>query len=147
MFFVSKKDTFYSIAIWGGIAVGFLTMFSPIFFTLSIANFVALVFGFIIISWLIWIWFSTGYLVENNTLKIQAGPLKQTVDIQEIKKITKEKSILTAAALTIDRIVIQYGNYKYARVSSKEEYAFIKLLLSKNSRIQIDDTLSKLYNI
>lgn len=93
------------------------------------------------------IWFGTGYRVENNTLKIQGGPFKQTVNIQEIKKITKEKSIVTSAALAIDRLLIHYDNYKYASISPKEEYEFIKLLLNKNPQIQIDKALSTLYKI
>lgn len=147
MYFISKQDAFYSVAIWGAIAVAFLTMIFPVLLTFNISSFVLLVLGLMIIVWLIWIWFSTGYFVENNTLIIQGGPIKQTVDIQEIKKITKEKSILSAAALSIDRLQMQYGNYKYALVSPKQEYEFIKLLLSKNPQIQIDDALSKLYEI
>lgn len=122
-------------------------MIFPIFSILSILNFILFFLGLIIISWLIWIWFSTGYFIKNNTLNIQAGPLKQAVDIQEIKNITKEKSVLAAASLTIDRMVIQYGTYGYVRISPKKEYEFIKLLLSKNPQIQIDDTLAKRYNI
>lgn len=106
-----------------------------------------MVLGLIIIVWLIWIWFSTGYRVENNTLRIEAGPFKQAIDIQEIIKIVKEKSILTSGALAIDRLQIQYGNYKYVDISPKKEYAFIKLLLSKNPQIQIDNSVSKLYKI
>lgn len=145
MFFISKKDTFYGVAIWGGIAVVSLTMIFPSFFTLSISNLVVLLLGVIIVGWLIWIWFSTRYIVDNNTLKIQAGPLKQIVNIQNIKKITNEKSILTAATLSIDRMVIHHGNFEYARVSPKKDDEFIKLLLSKNPQIQID--LSKPYKV
>lgn len=147
MFFISKKDTFYSIAIWGAIAVVFLTMVFPVFLTFSISNFVLLVLGLIIIVWLPWIWFSTGYLVEDNTLIIQAGPFKQTVDIKEIRKIMKEKSILTSGALSIDRLQIQYGKYKYVGISPKKEYEFIKLLRRKNSEVQIDDGLSNRYKL
>jgi|SRR5690625_523575 len=144
IFFISKKDTFYTFAIWGAIVVVFLTMFFPTFLTFSMSNFVLLILGLIITVWLIWIWFSTGYLVENNTLIIKAGPFKQTIDIQEFRKITKEKSMLTSGALSIDRLQIQYGNYKYIGISPKKEDEFIKLLRSKNLEIQIDDDLSKL---
>jgi len=147
MFFISKRDVFYTFLIWGGIVVGFLTVILPSFSTLSILNVIVLVLGLIIIGWLIWIWFSTGYFIEKNTLKMQGGPFKQTINIQKIKKITKEKSIVTAPALAINRLLIQYGNYKYVSISPKQEYEFIKLLMSKNPQIQIDDALSKLYKI
>lgn len=144
MFFISKRDGFYTFLIWGGIVVGILTMIYPIFSTLSILNVFLLFIGLIIIGWLIWLWFSTGYLVENNTLKMLVGPFKQTIDIQRIKKITKERSIVTSPALAVDRLIIQYGHCKYVSISPKKEYEFIKLLLSKNPHIQIDDTLSDL---
>lgn len=147
LYFISKKDTFFSVAIWGAIVLALFTIVYPSISTFSISNLISLILGLTLISWLIWIWFGTGYRVENNTLKIQGGPLKQTLDIQEIKKITKRKSILAAAALASERLVIHHGNYKYALVSPKQECEFIKLLLSKNPQIQLEEALSNLYKI
>lgn len=147
IYFKSKKDVFYSSLLWGGIALAFFTIVYPSVFNLSISNLIGFILGLIIIGWLILIWFGTGYRVENNTLNIQGGPFKQTVDIQKIKKITKEKSVVTSAALAIDRLLIHYGNYKYASISPKDEYEFIKVLLSKNPQIQIDEALTTLYKI
>lgn len=114
---------------------------------LSVSYWIALILVPVFIIWLIWIWFNTGYRVVNNTLKIEAGPLKQTIDIQEIRKLTRERSISTSGALSIERLQIQYGKYKYVGISPKKEYEFIQLLLSKNPQIQIDDSISKLYKI
>lgn len=144
MFFISKKDVIYTVFIWGTIALGFITIVFPIFSAFSIANFIVLVLSLIVISWLIWVWFSLGYSIENNTLIIKAGPFKQKVDIQKIKKISKGKSVVTSAALSIDRMLIHYGSYKYASISPKKELEFIKILLSKNPQIEIDDALTKL---
>ncbi|MFJ8244765.1 PH domain-containing protein [Peribacillus asahii] len=33
------------------------------------------------------IWFNTRYKIENDTLKISYGPIKKSIDIQEIKSI------------------------------------------------------------
>ncbi len=149
IFFISKKDTFYSFAIWGAIILGLTVIVDSSFSSsfLSVSYWIALILVPILIVWLIWIWFSAGYRVKNNTLRIEAGLLKQTIDIQEIRKITREKSILTSGALSIDRLQIQYGKYKYVGISPKKEYEFIKLLLSKNPQIQIDNALFKLYKL
>lgn len=151
IFFISKKDTFYSVAIWGTIALLFFAVF-PTTFPLKISDFVGIGIGVIIISFLIWAWFGTGYHIEHNVLQIRNGPFKMTVDIREIKNITKEKSVWAAAALSMDRLVIQYGNCnpydnKDVHVSPKKEHEFIELLLSKNPQIKIDDTLSEIYKI
>src|SRR5699024_11559984 len=95
IYFKSKKDVFYSSFLLGGISLAFFTIFYPSVFNLSISNLIGFILGLIIIGWLILIWFGTGYRVENNTLNIQGGPFKQTVDIQKIKKITKEKTVVT----------------------------------------------------
>src|SRR5690625_1412391 len=148
MFFISKKDTFYSVAIWGAIILGLAAIVDASFSSsfLSVSYWIALILVPIVIVWLIWIWFSAGYLVENNSLIIRAGPFKQTIDILEIKKIMREKSILTSGALSIDRLQIQYWKYKYISISTKKEYEFIKLLRIINSQIQIDYSISKLYH-
>ena len=78
MFFISKKDTFYSVAIWGTVILGLAALVDASFSSsfMSVFYWIALILVPIVIVWLIWIWFSTGYLVENNSLIIGAGPLK-----------------------------------------------------------------------
>lgn len=148
IFFISKKDVLYFSLIWGTTALVFLSIVLPFIFTLSIFNFIWGFLGSIIIGFFVWIWFGTGYRVESNTVKIQTGPFKQTIGIQDIKNIIKKKSVWSAAALATDRLVIRYGKYDWdVLVSPKKEYEFIKLLLSKNPKIQIDEGLSKLYKL
>lgn len=147
IFFISRKDAIYNFIIWGTVILGLTALVDASFSSsfLSVSYWIALILIPIIIVWLIWVWFSAGYLIEKNSLIIKAGPFKQTIDIQEIRKITRVKSILTSGALAIDRLQIQYGKYKSIDISPKEEYELIKLLLSKNPQIQIDDSISKLY--
>ena len=138
----------YFSLIWGTIALVFLSIIFPFMITLSIFNFIWALFGFIIIGFFIWLWFGTGYHVKNNTVKIQTGPFKQIIAVKDIKKITKKKSVWSAAALATDRLVIRYGKYDWdVLVSPKKEQEFIKLLLKKNPQIQVDEGLSKRYNL
>lgn len=112
----------------------------------SIFNFIWGLFGLIIIGFFLWLWFDTGYHVENNIIKIQSGPFNQIIEVKDIKKITKKKSVWSAAALATDRLVIRYGKYDWdVLVSPKQEHEFIKLLLDKNPQIQIDESVSELY--
>lgn len=148
IFFISKKDSLYFSLIWGTMALVFLSIIFPFIFTFSLFNLIWGFLGFIIIGFFAWIWFGTGYHVENNTVKIKTGPFKQTINVQDIKKITKKKSVWSAAALATDRLVIRYGKYDWdVLVSPKQEYEFIKLLLSENPQIQIDQSLSKRYKL
>lgn len=86
-------------------------------------------------------WFRTGYQIDNETIKIQNGLFHIKVNIQDIRKITKEKSILAGASLAIDRLVLHFDNYKQHQISPEKEAEFIELLLNKNPNIELDDKL------
>jgi len=96
----------------------------------------------VIIGFLIWIWFGTGYKIEDANIKVQFGPFKRTIGIKEIKKVSKVKNPFTAPSLSIDRLEILYGKYNVINISPKNEKEFIRLLVTENPHIQIDEKLS-----
>jgi hypothetical protein len=98
--------------------------------------------GFIIIGLLIWTWFGTGYRIENEMIIVKCGPYKRKINIQEINKIGKNKSIWSAPALAVDRLAIHYGRYDGVLIAPKNESEFILLLLDKNPNIEVDEELS-----
>lgn len=102
----------------------------------------------IISGFLLWLWFGIGYYVENGTITIQHGPIKDTIEVRKINEIQKRKSVWSAASLAMDRLVLEYGKFNVNMiVSPEQEYEFIKLILSKNSEIQIDEKLSEMYTL
>lgn len=92
MYFVTKKDVTYFFVIWGAIAISSLIVIIPIIYATSIFHLLWVLLGLLIIAFFIWLWFGTGYKVENDTIKIEHGPLKETVKIRDIKKISKKKT-------------------------------------------------------
>ncbi|WP_100011727.1 PH domain-containing protein [Lentibacillus sediminis] len=137
MYFVSKKDTLYFIVIWGTV------IFLSQTFIFRLESAFGGVVGFIIIGYLIWIWFGTGYKIEGATLKVQFGGFKWETDIEEIKTIRKVKNPFSAPALAMDRLEILYGKYDVMTISPKNEDKFIELLLNENPQIQIEEKRSK----
>lgn len=137
IYFVSKKDALYFFCIWGTITLLFLSITLP--FSLTVLHVIWGLIGCITIGCLIWVWFGTGYRIENETVKIQTGPLKWTVNIQDIKKVRKKKSMWSAPALAVNRLEIQYGSYDWILVAPKREEEFIRILLNKNSQIDMDE--------
>lgn len=89
-----------------------------------------------IILFLLWTWFGTGYRIDKEILKVQSGPLRQSIHIRSIHKISKEKSLLSAPALARDRLVLHYENYEMTYLSPKREEEFIAVLLEINPNIQ-----------
>lgn len=147
MYFVTKKDVTYFFVIWGAIAISSIIVIIPIIYATSIFHLLWVLLGLLIIAFFIWLWLGTGYKVENDTIKIEHGPFKETVKIRDIKKISKKQNFLAAASLAINRLELRYGRYGNVFVSPKEEYEFIELLLNKSPEIQLDDKLSETYKL
>ncbi|WP_245998033.1 PH domain-containing protein [Aquisalibacillus elongatus] len=86
---------------------------------------------------LLWIWFKTGYTIQNNFIKIQYGPFKKEIKIDEIHSIRETKNPFTAPSLSMYRIEINYGKYNTIQISPKNIDEFIYELEKRNSNIQI----------
>jgi len=92
MYFVTEKDITYFFVIWGTTAISSLIVIIPIIYATSIFHLLLVLPGLPIMAFLIWLWFGTGYKFENDTIKIEHGPLKEIVNIRDIKKISKKKT-------------------------------------------------------
>ncbi|PYZ96389.1 hypothetical protein CR205_11730 [Alteribacter lacisalsi] len=137
MYFESKIDTLYFSVIWGTI------LFILISITLSLTSGEISLFGELLglttIGLLIWVWFGTGYQIEKDTVKVQCGPFKWRINIDEINQISKKKSVWSAPALAADRLAIQYGRYDGILIAPKNESTFIQTLVHRNPGIHVDD--------
>lgn len=80
----------------------------------------------------------TEYFISETELKIQSGFLvNEKIAISNIRKIEKTKSILSAPALSMDRIMVRYNKFDEIVISPKEKQEFITHLLSINPNIEI----------
>lgn len=143
MYFSSKKDLWMTIIIW---LSAFLFIVPPVFspdlgvwMTPDFLNkqWIQIVVLFPIGFFLLWIWFKTGYTIEKRSIKIQYGPFKKDIRIDEIHSIRETKNPFTAPALSMNRIEINYGQYETIQISPKEINLFVDELLKNNSHIQI----------
>lgn len=136
MFFASKKDSLYTIAVWGTTVILFLSIILN--FTLTSFNLLWGLIGFTAIGLLMWIWFGTGYRIVNETIIIKNGPFKSIVRVEDINSISKRKSLLATPSLSVDRLVLHYGKYGEMLLSPENETEFIELLLTENPQIKLD---------
>ena len=135
MYFPSKKDTWLALIIWGvTLSMGWQMI--------TYKSVVGYIIGLLTIGLILWLWFGTGYKIEEGLIKIRCGPFRNTVKIEEIKRLNATKNPLAAPALSIDRIEIHYGKYEIAIDSPKNVAEFIRILLTKNQYIQGDNNLS-----
>lgn len=129
--FTSKKDIWLALFIWGTIIFMCLLMIIE-------RNIMLYVVGILMNIFLLWIWFGTNYKVMEEQLYIVSGPFRTIVHIAKIRKIKPTKSLLSAPALSVDRLEIHYNKYDIIIVSPKEKNAFIHHLQSKNKSIEVE---------
>lgn len=75
---------------------------------------------------------------ENKKLHIRGGILISTkIDIMKITSVEASKSILSAPALSLDRLVIKQGKRTLEVISPRHKQDFITHLTTINPNIQI----------
>lgn len=86
-----------------------------------------------------WIWFGTYYTVTDTTLETRCGPFRQSIPLASITAVAASRSIMSGAALSLDRISIIHGRFgEEALVSPREKRAFVDELAARCPQIRID---------
>jgi Bacterial PH domain len=76
--------------------------------------------------------------VEKMTLNVKSMYIvNDVIDITKIRKIEKTNSILSAPALSLDRLLVKYNKFDEVYISPKEKQIFIEELLKINSTIEV----------
>ena len=76
---------------------------------------------------ILWLFFSTKYTVDHDTLVIQSGPFSWRISKGEIIRVAPSRSIISSPALSLDRLRIDYaGGRNSILVSPKNKTGFLK---------------------
>lgn len=130
MEFLSKKDAWLYPIFFVVMGACFAPIFAGreyflLFFTIPLA----IVF--------IWSWFSTKYIVGEETITIRSGFVKKRILIRDIKQISNTKNPIAAYALSLDRLEIVYDTNQTEIISPKDKQQFISQVKNKNPHIEI----------
>lgn len=115
-------------------------LFPIVFLVSSISSGNYLSAGFVLIGLLFFsdLFRRTDYNIDGAVLRIRSGlVVKKTISISSIRKIEPTDSILSAPALSMDRIVVRYNTYDEVVISPKEKKEFTEHLLRINPDIEI----------
>lgn len=88
-------------------------------------------FGIVLVSMLVpggliaWLFTTTDYTVTVTELVVRSGPISQRVPLGSITKLVKTRSILSAPALSLDRIEVQYGKHGTLVISPDDKEGFV----------------------
>ena len=83
-----------------------------------------------------WLLLGTRYSLTDDALKVRAGPFRWTVPLAEIFSVRPSRSILSAPALSLDRIQIDYGARRIL-ISPRERQRFVDELRQRCPKARI----------
>jgi hypothetical protein len=92
----------------------------------------------VVLAFIIHIFATTYYTIDGAALKVRSGFLIHiAIDINTITKIVPTRSILSAPAVSIDRLEVFYNKYDSVIISPKDKLGFIAALKAVNGGIII----------
>jgi len=90
----------------------------------------------IVLAFAIHLFATTYYTIDGAELKVRSGFLIHiTINISTITKIVPTRSILSAPAVSLDRLEVFYNKYDSVVVSPKDKDGFIAGLKDINEKI------------
>ena len=132
MEFKSKVDLWLAAVLWGSVAICFFPVF------LEDGLIVGLAIGIPMAIFVLLLWINTKYYIRDNQLVIK-GVLKDTlIPIESITSVKTTRNPLSAPALSMDRLEINYGKYEFTLISPLEKERFVEELLKVNPLITIE---------
>ena len=72
----------------------------------------------------IWLFRTTDYTITEPDLLIRSGPVRWTVPLASIHSVRPTRSLLSAPALSTDRLEIRYGTWGVVVISPEDKRAF-----------------------
>ena len=131
MVFKSKVD------IWMAIIFIFVPI-SMIYGVITEPSAVLLLVTAFIIVLLCILFFGTKYVIEKEELIVYGGIYKKRIPIKQKRSLRPSKNLLSAPAMSIDRIEITFDPHiQVILVSPKERELFVKKLLEINPSITV----------
>lgn len=70
----------------------------------------------------------TYYMVDKTTLKIVSGPVRFRVNLDDINSVRATRNPLSSPALSLDRLMINYGKNRKVMVSPADKRGFLKAI-------------------
>lgn len=142
MKFNSKKDWWLTLIIWGGalFAIG-SGIYGLVEKPADLLIILLVIFGAIMVPlFMLWMWFTTYYILNEESLIIKYGPFKSTIPLQSINTVKKTNNPLSSPALSLKRVEIFYDKFNSVFISPVDRDEFIALLCKRCPQIEYSKT-------
>lgn len=71
-----------------------------------------------------WLLMSTKYIITGDELLVRSGPFSHTIQIGSISSVRDTRNSRSSPALSLDRLLISYGNGQSIMVSPRDKEKF-----------------------
>ena len=137
MRFDSERDAWLSIIIWSTvpitIAAGAAVLMAGPPGQLWLLLVISL--SFLLPVFPVWFWLATYYVLTENRLIINHGPLRKSIPLAEIRSVKKTSNPLAGPALSLKRLEIAYGKHDSILISPRDQDEFIRILKERCPRM------------
>ena len=76
----------------------------------------------------LWILLASYYVVDGGNLLIRSGPFRWTLPLAGITRVVRTRSMLSGPALSLDRLLIEYGAGNAVLVSPRDQDGFMRAI-------------------
>jgi hypothetical protein len=76
----------------------------------------------------LWVLVSLRYFLSDETLRIRCGPFKWLVPIRSIHAISRTNNLTSSPALSLDRLLVEYGDDQRIIISPEPREEFLRQL-------------------
>ncbi|HYK74828.1 MAG TPA: PH domain-containing protein [Pseudoneobacillus sp.] len=139
MKFTSKKDWWLTAIVWGALLFAVVSGFYGIIENISSVGILFVLFPLSVLLpfFIMWMWLTTYYILDDHNLVIKYGPFKNTIPLNSIKSVKKTMNPISSPALSLKRLEIAYGQYDFVLISPKDRDEFMRILTKKCPHVKI----------
>ncbi|NEQ43220.1 MAG: PH domain-containing protein [Leptolyngbya sp. SIOISBB] len=118
---------YYGVIVISAIVLG-IAMFEVLKAGSTVGMLIVTVAAVLAVGLPIWLMLTTNYTIRPDVLEVRSGPFRWFIPRSEIHNVQRSRSLLSAPALSLNRLEIKYGQSKSILVSPKDQDAFISTL-------------------
>ena len=99
---------------------------------------VVLATGLVPILLVTWMLFDTGYDITATELRVRCGPIRTAVPLEKLSRISPTSSIMSAPALSIDRLEVSYNRFDTVVISPADKRGFLAAILARAPQVTLE---------
>ena len=81
-----------------------------------------------VVAFIVWMYRTTDYRIDGTDLFVRSGPMSWKVELASVRRLRATRSPMSAPALSLDRIEIEYGRHGSVLVSPADKREFIRAI-------------------